>query len=533
MPPEEMKKENIGNVENIEKTAPDAPAESLPLEGKVSPEAADPKNETDDLFQYGGKTGKKPEKTAARGFRRKFMPLIVLGAAALVLIGVYALLRAVTPAEKDPEKQVNPVTVTEITPSSVRRVNIINAADEYGLVKKSGSVYYIEGKEDKDVDSDVVLTSIEKLSAISSIKQIDVATDKLGDYGLEKPQGRAEIVLQKGSVILYFGNRSADDDYYYAIKADDERAKDGKAAVYLVEAETAEIVGQDHFYYYNQDISGFDSNSDSENITPVIIGGAMGTHVTVRGQQESEEDDVTLTYMMTEPINMPFSSSVMNSVLTLLSTLNDAVPVDDDVSEAHLDTLGLKDPAYTLLFGNNTAERTILFGKVEGSNIYCMKKGGSAVYTIASSAVACLGLDLSDMCDVITYTRDVNTVNGIVVAGQNKKYDIKLVGKDDERVVYVNNKNVDRSNFSEFYSAILGVEIKQVGDKPAGDPWLTITMTLEEGGTETLAYYEVDERYCYYELDGTGMFYVSREAVETLLKNAQKLYDNQEIASAW
>ena len=515
--------------------AKDETSDRLPLEGKVPPQEADGGDAKDELFQYGEEKKKKSgkrKKTSASGFRRKFAPLIALGVAALLLCGIYVLLRIVAPTEKDPDSKVNPVTVTQITPSSVRRVNILNAGDEYALVKKSGSVYYIEGKEDKEVDSDVILTSIEKLSSISSIKKIGVDEKKLEEYGLKNPQGRAEIVLPDSTVTLYFGNRSADEKYYYALKLGDEK-EDGKTAVYLVEAETAEIVGQDRFYYYQQNISGYDANSDSENITPVIIGGTQGTHVTVRGQQESKSEDVTLTYMMTEPIRMPFSTAVMTSVLDLLSTLNDANAVDDDVTPAHLDTLGLKTPAYTLEFGNNTALRTILFGKVTDTSIYCMKKDGSAVYTIPAGSVACLGLDLADMCDVITYTRDVNTVTGITVAGQNKRYDIKLVGKDDERVVYVNNKNVERSIFSEFYAAILGVEVKQQGKKPTGAPYLTITMTLENGGAETLAYYEVNERFCYYELDGTGMFYVSHEAVDSLLSNAQKLYENKEISAAW
>ncbi len=547
MNPDEMK--NIPPVGETSEEAEDrsvetesrsVEAESRSVESEDRSVQPPTDNADGELFQY-ETTEKQPHRTkkVRTGLLHKLMPMIVLLSALVVLTGVYFVLRKISPNTTSETGQVNTVKITDFTSTDVKSVYVINNQDEYKLYKKSGSVYKIEGKEDKESSSAYISTAIEKLSAVESVKKIEVQRAKLSEYGLEKPAGRAEIKTAKDSVTLYLGNQATDEDYYYMLLADDPNGTQDTAAVYLVEAETAELLSKTRLYYYDQDISGYDADNDNDKISPIIIGGTKGTAVSVRNEQESSsasEDGTTkvdLSFMMYQPISMPFSTTAMNSILSLLTTLNDCTAVSDDISAAMLEKTGLDHPDYTLHFGNNTMERTILFGKTDGDTIFCMRKDGGVIYTVAKSAVSCLSLSLADMCDVITYTRDVDTVRNIRLTGKQRSYDIKLVGTGDDRVVYVNNKQVDRSSFSEFYAGILGIEVQKEGTKPKGDPYVSIEMTLDDGSKETLNYYVLDERYCYYELNSTGMFCVSREAVDSLLTNAQKLYDNQEIVLAW
>lgn len=505
------------------------------LEQTEQPVAEQTPAAQDELFQYDDPKAKKkrPKKEKdtrlRRGFMRKLMPLFVLLAAAVVLGSAYFILRSISP-EDNGEDQVNTVEVLSLNATEVKTVTVVNTEDSYTLYKKSGSVYKIEGKEDKPVDEDVISTSIGYLSAIESTKKIMVAADKLKDYGLAAPAATVTLTTAKKEVELYVGSQSAGDEYYMYLK-DDPQSKEGEIAVYLLSKTQSQVCLADHYYYYDTDISGYDSSEDAENITPVTIGGKLGTAVNVY----MSDNDTGLAYVMDDPVNMPFSTSVMDSILSLLSTLNTATPVADDISDANLQKLGLYEPQYTLDFANNTEERTILFGNEdENGMIYCMAKGGQAIYQVSASAVECLGMDVADMCDVITYTRDVDTLNRILIKSQGKTYDIVTQGTGDERVVHVNNKAVESSIFSEFYAYLLGMEVQREGEKPAGDPYLTLEITLsEDGSKEVLNYYAVDERYCFYELNGKGMFYVSRQAVDMLLQNAQKVYNNEEIATAW
>ncbi len=487
--------------------------------------------EETELFQYDMPEKKQKTKKQILHSRmlRKFMPLIVLLVSAAILLTAYFVLRSISP-EENGDDDVNMIEVVSVSATDVKTVKVKNNSDAYTMYKKSGSVYKIEGYEDKPVDEDVVSTSIGYLSDIQSAKKVMVAEDKLKDYGLEKPAATVSLSLSSKEIVLHLGNKSAGNDYYFMLENDPESTEE-KKAVYLMSETQANVCTADRFYYYDGNLSRYDASSDNSNITELSIGGSKGTATDIY----MTEGELNLAYMMADPINMPFSSSVMDGILNLFTTLNAATPVGDDMSEANLKELGLKDPSYRLTWVNNTVERTVYFGKETEGNIYCMTEDMKAVYQVPTSAVSVLGIDVADMCDVITYTRDVDTLNRIVVSSGKKTYDIQTEGTGDERVVTVNNKTVESSIFSEFYATLLGIEVQREGEKPAGkEPLLTIEITLAESGKkEILSYYEVDDRYCFYEMNGKGMFYVKTQDVQNILINVQKVYDNQEIQVVW
>ncbi len=486
----------------------------------------------DELFQYDmpekKKQKKKKDTRLQRGFIRKFMPVFVLLVAAAVLGTAYFVLRSISP-EDNGDDDVNMIEAVALNAADVKTMKVVNKSESYTMYKKSGSVYKIEGHEDKPVDEDVISSSIGYLTAIESTKQVMVAENKMKDYGLDKPAATVTIATAAEELTLYLGNQSPGGDYYF-FKKDDPESTEDKTAVYLMSETQANVCLADRFYYYTGDISKYDASTDNENITPITIGGTKGTHVNIY----MSDGETGLSYVMDEPINMPFSTSVMNSILSLLSTLNNATPVDDDLSEANLQKLGLAEPSYTLSWENNTIRQNISFGNEVEGMIYCKAEGIDAIYQISAEAVGALGMDVADMCDVITYTRDVDTLNRIVVTSGKKVYDIETTGTGENRKVTVNNKSVESSIFSEFYATLLGIEVQREGEKPAGDPYLTIEITLsEDGSKEVLSYYQVDERYCYYEMNGKGMFYVKTQDVDNILVNAQKVYDNEEIQVIW
>lgn len=497
--------------------------------------------EENELFQYDVPKKKVKEKKTNKdarlrhGFVRKFMPVFVLLGAAVVLTGVYFILRHISP-ETNGDDDVNTITVVSLTATDIKSVSVNNDSDSYKMYKKSGSVYKIEGYEDSPVEADVISTSMGYLAAIESTKQIMVDNTALKDFGLKDPVAEVTITTSKETVVLCMGDQSASGDYYFYVEGDEDTTAE-QTAVYLMSETQANVCAADHFYYYNTNLSQYDSSSDLQNITPVVIGGTKATNIKVY----MSDDDSGLSYVINEPVNMPFSTSVMDEIFALLTAMNSATPVSDDVSAAALEAVGLDEPSYELTWENNTNERTVLFGDTDGEYIYCMEQNGKCIYVIAADNVSVLSMDLADMVDVITYTRDIETISRMVISGNQKTYDVQIDNSGEERVVTVNNKTVENSIFSEFYAALLGVEIQRQAEKPQGDPYVTITIYIseenEDGETvesvDTLNYYYINERYCFYELNGSGMFSVKSADVDDILTNIQKVYDNVEIVTAW
>ena len=494
-----------------------------------------------ELFQYDVPPKKAKEKKAKkdarlrRGFARKFMPVFVLLGAAVVLTGVYLVLRHIR-HETNGATEVNTIDFVDPAATDIKTVTVHNASDNYKMYKKSGSVYKIEGYEDSPVEEDIISTSIGYLSSIQSTKQIMIDNETLQDFGLKDPSAEVTIETTKETVVLCVGDQSASGDYYFYVEGDEDSNAE-QTAVYLMSQTQANVCAADHFYYYTTDLSEYDSSNDSQNITPVVISGTKATNVKVY----MADDDSGLSYVIDEPVGMAFSTSVMDEIFSLLTVMNVATPVSDDVSAAALQEMGLDQPSYELTWENNTNERTILFGNTDGEFIYCMEQGGKCVYVIGAENVSVLSMDLADMVDVITYTRDVETIRRMVITGNQKTYDVEIDNSGEQRAVTVNNKTVENSIFSEFYAALLGVEIQRQAEKPQGEPYLSITVYVSEenenGQTsqsvETLNYYYINERYCFYELNGSGMFSVKTADVDDILSNIQKVYDNVEIVTAW
>ncbi len=487
----------------------------------------------DELFQYEETKPEKQKKIAKKGgFWRKFTPVFILLGVCALLGTAYLILRIVNPENRG-EEQVNETSVVTLNANDIKTVAISNEQDQYVLHKKAGSAYKIEKYEDKAVEEDVIATSFASLADISTIKKVLVENDKLKDYGLEKPVANVTITTTLKTVQIFLGNprpeKTGGTGDYYAYLKDDADHEEGKTSVFILEEEIANIILADHFYYYTSNISGYNKDDDAI-VSPLRIGGKKGTAVSVY----MADDESGLAYVMEEPINMPFATTAMDSILSLLTTLNGALPYSDDVSAENLTKTGLAEPDYELEYTYDGKKRTIEFGAVEDGLIYCMLKDDNIIYRTDASAVECLGLDIRNMCDILTYTRDVDSISRIKLMSANKTYDMVLDGKGENRIVHVNNKQVQSAIFSDFYICLLSMEVNGVADKPQTEPYLTVEITLDASGQkEIMKFYKVDDRHYFYELNGKGMFTVKHQSVEDLITNAQKLYENKELTQAW
>ncbi len=494
-------------------------------ENNLSPQT----EEQSELFQYEGYTPKEKEKkqSVRRPLWHKLIPVFILVGVAVLLGGSVLTMKWLFPSEEDPDRLVNTVTVLDEDAADVSSVKVTNSTDHYTLSKKAGSVYNIVGKEHLTADSGAILEAIELICDIQTTKEMDIPQDKLADYGLDTPQATLEIVTKKQTHTLSLGIKAPSDDYYYA------RLDEGK--VFIMEAGQAAVMLDDRFAYYEKDVSRYDSSADKQKISPVVFSGKNATAMRMESTEAIEdEEDFSPSYMMVSPIKHAFSNTAMEEVLTLLEALAVATPVSDDVSATELIKYGLTEPNYILTFGNNGEEMTIEFGKTQDGLIYLRRKDEGLIYSLESSYADVLGRNLAGLCDVISYMQDVDNVSAMKVVGMGKTYTIDMTGKRSELAVKVNDKTVNPNLFADFYAHLIGIIVTEEAQKPRGvDPLVTVEVQLEDGSTDVLKYYAANELKCFYEVNGSGVFNVSRLSVEKIMENAQKLYDGEEIIAEW
>ena len=252
--------------------------------------------------------------------------------------------------------------------------------------------------------------------------------------------------------------------------------------------------------------------------------------------QDLAEDEVGTTYILTEPFSHSASNSMISNLSDLMVLMSSAVIVGDDTSPEGLAEKGLDDPTYIYEYTKGDETYRVCFGDINASGFqYCYETSRPFIYYVDAEEVEILGSTVRDFCESVTYTRSVYEVSALKVEGNGKTYDI-TVGEQNEAGdfnVVINNKKVDSELFSDFYSHFITISLTDIGEKKDAEAILTVTVTLKDGTQDVMKFYPVSELKCFYELNGSGRFWVGRMNVERILENAQKLYDGDVINLEW
>ncbi len=463
---------------------------------------------------------------------KRLKPMLILAGVAVALgILLWVLVAFVLPSEDAGEEKTNTVVLIDADLTEADRVEIKNTFDEYTLVKEAIGTYYIEGKKGLPMNGDNVEYLLENLTNFSANKMLIEAptAEQMEGYGLANPAGVVTIVNDDDTYVLSLGTTSASGSYYCQLKGD--------PAVYLVTATVPDIVLLSRYQFYSRAMIEYEENAqENEDLTDIYIGGS-GREQDVRiTMQELAEDEVGTTYILTEPFSHSASNSMITGLSDLMLLMADAAIVGDDVSPAGLAEKGLDDPVYIYEYTKGDQTYKVHFGDVNAAGYqYCYETSRPFVYYVKAEEVELLGSSMRDFCESVTYTRSVYEIKGLKVEGNGKTYDI-TVGEQNEAGdfnVVINNKKVDSELFSDFYSHVITISITDIGEKKAAEPILTVTVTLKDGSQDVMKFYPVSELKCFYELNGSGRFWVGRMNVERILENAQKLYDGDVINLEW
>ncbi len=463
---------------------------------------------------------------------KRLKPVLILVGIALVLGAVLWILVAfVLPKDVEGNEKGNTVTLLSVDLSQADSVEIQNTFDHYKLLKLATGSYYIEGKKGYTVNSEVVTGLLGNLGSLTATKKVieSPSDEQLESYGLKDPKGTVSVSNDGTDYIFYLGGTSSSGNYYCRMEGD--------SAVYLIANTVPDVALMARYQFYSDTMIDYSEDKDLETLTPILIGGSKREQEIRLEMNKLGDEQVGTTYVMTAPFYQSFSSTMEDSLTSLLTALTSCAIVGDDTGAAALAQYGLDQPAYTLTYTLEGVTTTVYFGKTNDSGMqYCYVLGGKFIHTIATSNTDMLGAPVKEYCEDMIYTRAIDEIAGIKITGADKTFKIVLGDKDADGnyAVTVNNKSVDSDLFSDFYSHILTIGITDLGDKgSAKTPYLTAVFTLRDGTEETMKFYQVSELKCFCELNGSGHFLVSTLNVDKILENAQKLYNGEVISLEW
>ena len=253
--------------------------------------------------------------------------------------------------------------------------------------------------------------------------------------------------------------------------------------------------------------------------------------------QDLSDDSLDSAFLMTSPIRHNFSVEISDSVIGFIEDVSACTVYDDDLSAENLAKYGLDDPDYVFEFVNVRQEYILKFGKLSDKGYrYMCTNTSPFVYIVDKDTMNLLTHDVAYYCEDMSYTRSYDTIDSLVISGGGKRYEIDITGsaEDNDLKAYINNKYVEYDRFADLYAHIIGIQIKEVGEKAPTD---TLSVTIEidctDGTKDVLKYYKKSDVDSFFELNGAGRLIVSTSKVDRILQFAQQLYDGQEIVLDW
>lgn len=464
---------------------------------------------------------------------KRLKPLLILASSAVVLgIALWVLVAFVLPKDEAGEDKGNAVVLMNENLTEAEFIDIKNSFDEYKLVKSAIGKYYIEGKKDYPVNSAGVVALLEQIGSLTAVKKVidQPSKNQLKDYGLN--EGSTFTVTDEGLVYRFcIGGTSASGNYYFQ--------KEGDEAVYLIDASLPDILLLSRHQFYTDTLTAYsDSIAEQGELTNIVVESKNREEtIRIKFNDELEEDEAGVTYMMTAPIKHAVSFAMVDEIAALLTDLSNSSIVGDDTTKAGLKKFGLDQPTSTLTVTISGKKEIFHFGRVNESEMqYCYREGGKFVHAVSASAAALLEAPLLDFCEDMIYTRAADELSGIEVKGKDKTYTIHIGDKDEagNMAVEINNRRVDSELFSDFYMHILNIAITGIDEKPKDKtPYVSVKFTLTDGTVETMEFYPVSDLKCCCRLNGEGRFLVNTQYVDLILENAQHLYNGETIELEW
>lgn len=478
---------------------------------------------------------------------------LIAGIAVLVLLILsYVLLRSGNKDETEvSEENEKTVTIAELKEENMSSLSFGTKDNMISFHQEENTWYYAEDRE-FPVDQGAMSDLAAKLAEVKAARTIDQPKD-MGEYGLEEPAADIIVKDKEGNeTTLHLGNDNTVVSGCYLYLNDD------KSKVYLIDSDV-----KTSFLCNLYDLA------EMETFPPVS--GTAITQVTIdtQGKQfdiaKDSNSKTGWTVTDWDGTKKPASSTAVSDTGTKISSLSYNSYVN--YKEDSMDEYGLTEPtaAITVKYQETTTDSSdntdsteseedtqttvekelhLYVGAEDGNgNYYVKTQGIQGVYTISAENLdSIIKEELSSYLD--TYVNNVSFADlsklevikdqqTYVLTSKSAEKESSSDEKQDEEEseielkYYVNEREVDSSEFLAFYSSVSGMDSNsRLESKPEteGEPELTIRFYDNVSGTETsVDYYAYDSNF-YLTIDNEDNYLlVNKMNVKDMIEKFDKL----------
>lgn len=436
---------------------------------------------------------------------------LIIALAFLILFSVsYFVLKSLNLSEEETETDTATKTVFQTDAAEIARIKLEYNGNVYTFLRENNTWSYAEDEEFPLSESSV-LEFVSNLTSIEATREIE-KPEALAEYGLDNPEIKITIQDKNGkSVLLEFGadNEAVDGCY---IKKDDEKS------VYLVDStlkqkfsveikdlaekeeiptlssaaiQKVEIDKESSITRIKKDETSetgwiYEKTQNGKNTTSIAadsgkVSSLMGNYSGITWQEFVSYDKNNLSaYGLDSPIRVSVEYEVTENA--------------DEDEESSEETKATKNVVFYI-------------GKQdENGNYYAMLKDGKYIYTIsAATAENIMTISEEDLVSSLVTDYSFADLDKVTFLRKNETYVAKKEEVDSEQKYYLNDKEIDKTTFSDFFAKVNSMEwqSRNIETEPENSSEMTIVFEKEEGMKVTVDYSSYDANF-YLVVDSKG-----------------------------
>ncbi len=400
-------------------------------------------------------------------------------------------------------------------------------------------------------------------------------SDDLSEYGLSPDDNPAYFILTTrtgNKHKLYIGNPTLDEGRYYVMY-------EGRDIVYVLESSIEKTLlgdvrdiltpilsfpvptGSNDYYTRIPEIY-LTLNKDE----PYVF-----IDYTKDDKTTEETFGVTIPYMLRYPDNLPASTEQVTSLFQYIINLQadelleydicytkdefdsatGEIYEEEEVKPEILLKYGIKDAEKALIYTYEGYPTIVYFSELQkdedGRSFYYAWSPVAGILTkLSADKVPFLEWKKVDFMEKALFNAHIDKVGALELIDKTssaKHYAFELTGKGDDLYIEetVSGKFLkstgkteggksDVYNFRQFYKSALYMEAGDMVDEPSEKSLIAqVKMTTRNGYEMVYEFYAYSDQRCYYTINGEGMFYVKRAAVQKLFSDAQRLLDGKDV----
>lgn len=442
-----------------------------------------------------------------------------------------------------------------------RQKRIVSETNESGNVT-SKDEYYWTSDDLKGVPSNeaMVRNFIDSLAALPQKSLVEENAEDLEKYGLSDPSSVIELTFDDDtSITMYLGIQNpADSSAIYFKTADSNTVR--LVNYYSVSAALSDV----RQFAKLTMTEAYNSDGSNELDSLIVKRPDFEEPVEMRYMFDlakfAEDDDTIIstfnTHRFVAPIKAEVDTTKGKDVCYGVYSLSMNACEFLEQSEENMEKCGLDDPQTVVTFKYGGKEYELLIGDAireeisgavtsDGGTIsaitgyYAVMKGVSGIYSIKKENAPWCTFKVEDLISrrpLSPYIYSVDSVE-ITIPDGTYKFDIDIENKR----FFCDGKELLSESFRSFYQMLIGsVGEEMYSGDVSGKPYASVTFNYNSKYTEiygsqsdTISYYESDDRKCIVELNGSVIFKVRRIYAERLISNVSALLNGGTITLDW